>query len=259
MKESDKLTDVVVLEWTFSPPDYFEAPIHIIETGYDMTIDAGKVEARINPGVYDQEHRMRGNLHQALIGRFLGVQLLCHRPYKLSNASMSRLHPDGRKDVTLFVESCVMTMSGGTVDFIVKDKEGNVVSDSRKDRIEQKKELSELAGKFHGVNALATLLLNSYQAAVIDPSNELVHLYEIPDALSKNFGGESAAIAALGFNAGRWSQLKKIANDAHLKQGRHRGISLGELRDATGAELNEARTISRDLVEGYLQYLDKNA
>src|SRR3989304_8109747 len=93
----DDMEDVVVLEWKFPPPDHFEEPIHIKCDDYIMTIASGTVEARIRPEIYDKDQSMRDRLHTTLKDRFLGVQLVSHKPYDLSKASMYRLHPDGRK------------------------------------------------------------------------------------------------------------------------------------------------------------------
>ncbi len=250
-------TEIVVLEWTFSPPDYFEDRIDLKRDNYEMVIDRGKVEARIRPEVYDKIPSTRDDLCVALNDRFLGVQLLTHRPYELSKASMYRLHPDGRKDITVFVEPLVVELSMGAPDIIVKDKDGNVISDSRKDRIEKKKELADLAEKYRRIDPTAASLLQSYQAAVNDPNNELVHLFEIRDAVSKKFGGESAARDALKISSTQWSRFGHLANDEPLKQSRHRGKSPGTLRDATETELMEARNIARRLVEAYLEYLER--
>jgi len=95
---------------------------------------------------------------------------------------------------------------------------------------------------------------------VNDPNNELVHLYEIRDTLSKKFGGENAACQALNISAAQWSRLGQLANNEPLRQGRHRGKNPGALRDATEAELTEARDITRQFVEAFLEYLErKNA
>jgi hypothetical protein len=93
--------------------------------------------------------------------------------------------------------------------------------------------------------------------SVRDPANALVHLYEIRDALSKHFGNDTAARKALGISINKWERLGILANDPSLKQGRHRGGSLGALRDATVKELGEARRIARSLIEGYLEYLER--
>ncbi len=90
-KPQEKMDDVVLLEWNFTPKDYFEDKIRIEREDYEMVIKDGAVEARINPDVYDEEHKMRDLLYQSLNYRFLGVQLLTHKPYELSKASMCRL------------------------------------------------------------------------------------------------------------------------------------------------------------------------
>ncbi len=78
------MNDIVVLEWKFSPPDYFEEVIRIDRKKYSIIIENGRIEARIDPTAYDQEHKMRDELHEALNDRFLGVQLLTHKQYELS-------------------------------------------------------------------------------------------------------------------------------------------------------------------------------
>lgn len=261
MSKVGEMEDIVVLEWTFSPPGYFEEPIYIRRNDYEMTIDNGKVEARINPDAYDKEHKMRDVLHDELNYRFLGVQLRTHKPYELSKASMYRLHPDGRKDVTVFRESGILTVTGHPPDIVVKDKDGNTISDSRKERIKKKKELADLIETYRSKDPLIASLLGSYNSAVNDPDNELVHLYEILDALKRRFcGKEATAQTALGISDRQWSRLKRLANGKPLlRQGRHRGKGAGELRDATEAELKDARSIASSLIERYLEYLEKVA
>ncbi len=252
------MENVVLLEWTFTPPDYFEDEIRIVGCDYEMIINNGKVEVRISPEVYDKNHQMRDSLHAELHDRFLGVQILTHKLFDLSKASMCRIHSDGRKDVTIFPESCVMTMSVGSVDIAQTDKGGNVVSDSRRERIEKIKEFAELVRVFRPKDTVCESLVKSYMSAVNDPDNELVHLYEIRDALSKLFSGEVSARQALGISASDWSLLGKLANHEPLKQGRHRGQSAGELRDADSDELRQARRIARSFIEAYLRYLNGN-
>ena len=253
------MENIVVLEWTFTPPDYFESPLQITGDNYEMVIDAGKVEARIPPEVYASTADMRDQLHNALNDRFRGVQVLTHRPYQLSKASMYRLHPDGRKDVTIFAETGRITVHGYPVDIILKDKDGNVISDTRGERIATKQRFSELA-EVHGRNdPLVPGLLESYAAAVNDPEDELVHLYEIRDALARHFGGEHEARNALSVSHRKWSRLGQLANAEPIEQGRHRGQNTGALRPATKDELTESREIARELIESYLEYLDNQA
>ncbi len=250
------MEDIVLIEWTFSPEDFFEEEIRIARDDYTMTIGRGKVEARVDPTLYAQGRELRDALHNHLNERFLGVQFLTHKEYSLSEASMCRFHSDGRKDVTIFPHSIVSKTTFGTIDLIVKDKDGNIVSDSRRDRIEKKKRFANLSARFASTVQVANSILRSYQAAVRDPDNELVHLYEIRDAVSKAFSGKKHACQTLGLSTTDWRRLGDLANDRPIKQGRHRGKCVGALRDATEQELEEARMIAQTFVEAYLVYLD---
>jgi hypothetical protein len=251
------MDDVVVLEWTFSPPDYFEEAIRVEREGYTMVINNGKVEARIDSTAYDREHNMRDELHNILNDHFLGVQLLTHKRYELSESSMYRVHADGRREITLFVKSAEYISVVGSIDLVVKDKDGNVLSDSRRDRIEKKKELAALVEKYRKQDEFVDSMLAFYEASIHDPKNELVHLFDIWEALAKRFGDEKSVKTTLAISDSERRKLGTLANDAPLRQGRHRGKKVGELRDATETELEEARAIARKMIEAYLHYLDR--
>jgi hypothetical protein len=169
------------------------------------------------------------------------------------------VHPDGRKDTLMELEAGHYTLSGDTVDFQHVDKNGNVVSDSARDRIEKKKRLADLVTKYSASDQLLGSLLKSYNASVRDPNNELVHLYEIRDGLSAKFGGENAARSTLAVSSAVWSRLGLLCNNEPLRQGRHRGKTASSLRDATEAELAEARAIARGMIEAYLEHLQSSS
>lgn len=251
------MSHIVVLEWTFMPADYFEEPIQIVRDQYEMTIDNGKVEARIKPEYYDPTpKKCVMKLHDALSDRFLSAQFLTRRPYELIRGAMHRLHSDDSKDIVISVEDRVIISE--SPDYTVGDKNGNVTSDSRKERIDKKKKWNDLVEK-HISNPVVKATLTSYDAAVRDPDNELVHLYEIRDALAKEFKGENAACQALQVSKARWKRLGILANTEPLRQGRHRGQHSGALRDATEDELRKAHRITRDLIQSYLEYLDSSS
>jgi hypothetical protein len=250
------MDNVIVLEWTFSPSDFFEEVIRIEREGYTMVINKGKVEARIDPMVYDKERDMRNDLHQVLNDHFLGVQLLTHKPYELSKSLMYRLHPDGHREITMFIDSAISFKMAGSVDFVLRDKNGNILSDSRRDRIEKEKEFATLVEKYRKQDKFVESMLAFYQASVHDPKNELVHIFDIWEALVKRFGNEKSVMTILAITTPERRKLGTLANDAPLRQGRHRGKKVGELRDATETELEEARVIARKMIEAYLHYLD---
>jgi len=250
---------VVVFEWSFTPPDYFEVPIEIVRDDYTLTIAHGRVEARLDSAAYEANPSIRQTLHEGLNDRFLGVQLLTHRAYKLSPSTMTRVHPDGRKDVFFEAEPGRYVITGHPVDLQVRDKDGNIISDSKRDRIEKKSSLADLVSTYRASDETLASLLRSYDAAVRDPNNELVHLYEIRDALSVKFGGDKGARSALSISSADWSRFGLLCNIEPLRQGRHRGKKGAALRDATESELVEARRIARGMIEAYLLHLDSVA
>lgn len=243
---------VTILEWKYSPPDYFEASIQIARDEYVLTIADGKAEATIPDEFYMANPSIRERIDASLHDRFLGVQLLTHKPFELSKSVRFRLHPDGRKDAFLEVASARMSLVSGAVDFQVTDRSGTVIVDTKKERIKQKQTIADLVATHRPNNPVLASLLRSYDAAVRDPDNELVHLYEIREAVSQRFGNEGIARRKLGITRTQWSRLGQLANDEPLKQGRHRGRSVTALRDATEAELAEARTLGRAIINAYL-------
>lgn len=250
------MDDIVILEWTFSPRDYFKAPQQVSGNNYKMEIGDGKVEARIPPAAYASNADMRDQLHNELNDRFRGAQVVTHKPYQLSKASMYRLHPDGRKDVTIFGETARITLQVHPVDIVLKDKDGVTISNTLEERIAK---FSELAGRHGHSDPIVSGLLKSNHAAVNDPKNELIHLYEICETLAQHFGSVRKARKALSVCRQKWSRLGKLANDEPIEQGRHRGKHPGALRPATNEELTESREIARKLLEKYIEYVDNQA
>jgi hypothetical protein len=244
----------VVLQWHFTPPDYFEQSITVSREDYTLVIDNGKVEATVLAEVYDAAPSMHDELHGALTARFLGAQLLSHSSFELSRPSMTRVRPDGGSDISVELEGEVIRTSLGVLDTQFQDQHGNIVSDSRRDRIEQRQSLAELISA-HSGDLLLTALLASHRTSVRDPDNELVHLYEIRDALGAKFGGEMKTRNALGIAGSQWSRLGQLCSDEPLRQGRHRGKKWTVLRDATHGELEEARAIAHSMIEKYVQWL----
>ena len=246
----------VILEWSFSPPDYFEEPITISRQDYSLAIESGKAKATMSTDVFDADPSLRGRLDEALTDRMHGIQLITHKPFELSKSVVIRVRPDGGRDISVELVGGQLTLTGGLVDVRVTDKNGNVIRDTKQERLDRKRSLAELVSRYRKGDALLTSLLNSYDASTRDPNNELVHLYEIRDSLVDRFNGESAVRTALGVASADWSRFGQLCNNEPLMQGRHRGKSIGNLRDATEAELTEARRIARIMIEAYLRYRD---
>ncbi len=176
---------------------------------------------------------------------------MTHRSFKLSKASRSDIQEDGSKHHFVELDSFVMTVIAGAVDLIVHDKDENVILDKKK-RLDNQSKFAALVYKHRACDATLDHMLKSYQLSVSDPKNELVHLYEIRDALSKNFSSENAAIAQLGITRDEWNDMGRMANSLTIQQGRHRGEAIRFLRSAEPVKLDETRKLAARWVENIL-------
>jgi hypothetical protein len=93
-----------------------------------------------------------------------------------------RLSPDGGRDHFALAAGCRLEMSSGKVDVQIADTAANVTVDTRGDRIGRRIALARRAGE-HITDPAANSILRSYAAAVSDPRNELIPLYEIREVL----------------------------------------------------------------------------
>ena len=246
----------IQLEWKYTPENYFEEPIIIKEEAFELTISNGISLAKIEPSFFYQNPEIKDDLTDLIESRFYAVQLMSHRDFTLTKPSRSDLRKDGTRDVFLEVEPMVLKLSMGSVDLVVRDKDGNIVSDTKRDRLNKQEWFSETVAKYRGIDKTLDQILKSYQMAVKDPKNELVYLYEIRDALSARFRNKKTALKQLGISNKEWGVLGDLANNQPLIQGRHRGKALGMLRSAQSHELDTARKIAVTLVEKYLRFLE---
>lgn len=249
----------IVIEWQYEPKEYFEDQICIKYQDFELIIDNGLAETRLNPSYADSVDSLVSTLSQDLESRFLAVQVMTHEQYKLSKPSRYDIRLDGRRNVHIQVDSAVCVASGGKVDLIQRDAYGNIISDTRQERINKKRKLGDLAAKFRLKDPTLDQMLRSYSASVSDQKNELIHLYEIRDAAKKKFGNATKAKAKLNITISQWNTLGRLANDEPLTQGRHRGQNPGALRDADISELEQARRIAANIIESYLDYLEKGS
>lgn len=245
----------IILEWTFSPQDFFEEGNNYKLDECDIVIEKGKITAKIPESIFDKEKTLRSKLHDILNARFLAAQLLNHAPYKFSNSQM-KIESEDRIEIYMEAEPIEIRVNVPPADIKLYDKDGNIIKDTRKERIDRRNSLADKVTKFIISDEALLAILRSYNSAVNDPENELIHLYEIRDALASRFGSAKNARKELNINEESWNNLGKICNQAPLHQGRHRGQNLGTLRAATNEELVMARQTSVYFIESYVKYLE---
>ena len=263
-----------ILEWKFSPPDFFPEPIErepLQISGQDctMAIENGAARAEIDSAIYAANpDEIREGLLRALNARFFAAQLHNHRRYEFSGSTVV-MHANGRKDTLIEPKSTNSKLTAGTVDILVTNELGEVTTDLKRDRIEKEKRSAALIVAHQGDDTLASMRRGK-RRAVENPDHELVHLYEIRDALSERFRrnrGSSSRLTpedvnaiktAVGITHEQWIRFRDLCCNEPLNQGRHGGTASGPLRDASQSELDEARGIASAMIEGYLSYLEAN-
>ncbi len=245
----------LLLKWEYRPENYFNVRIQILDTNYDIIIENGIVEANVYHPECDNAQNIYEKLHSKIKAIFLGQQLVNTKPYTLSKPVLHKEYADGTQDITVFPACCTIKITAFNVDVVIKDKNGTITNDSCKGRILHEKEIANLIYK-HCSDTTLISILSSYNSAIRNPENELIYLYEIKDALQKHFNGHKNACNALGIRQSTWKELSKLANHEPIKQGRHRGQHIGNLRNATESELLKARTIAQNFIEAYLIYLN---
>lgn len=255
----DLAATTVELDWVYTPADFFEEPVIWDRGDYRVEFKDGQVTARMTAAVFEAQPDFRTCLDGELRRYFQGTALMRQKAFELKKGGVTHTLPDGRRNITIEVKSAVLTITANAPDLVITGPHG-VVRDTRRERIDETKRLGDLAARVASMDPTTQKLLECYHAALRDPGNALVHLYEIWEGIVKAFGGGKtgmhSARKALNIDEGR---LSRLANNEPLKQGRHRGCHLHNLRDATQPELEEARSIARNMLTRYLEYIDGRA
>lgn len=242
-----------VIAWSFTPVDYFESNVEVPTSFGIVRISEGRAELNVPSDGPTAVTEVALAAHNELQAAFRGARVISHRPYSLLNPSVSQTHEDGRRGAWAFGELPVVSVIACRGDAVGRNEAGEVISDSRAERISDRAHMAELAAR-HANDVMAQKLLQSYAAAADDPANELVHLFEIVDALERRYGSRKKAASILKLTRDELGLLGNLCN-APLKQGRHRGVTLQGLRDATTDELSAAREAARRAIEAYLRTL----
>lgn len=252
----------ITIEWSYKPPNYFEESVTLVGDSYRLIIDDGKAIATVDARFYDSHPSVQDELTLQLEDRFLGAQLINRVSYELSRPVVIRHYLYGRRNISLSAEAEVLSVTADVrFDVVHKDAAGTILSDSRQDRIEERLGLSELVARYRRTDTTLEAMLTSFDRAVRDSANELIYLAEIMEAFNRTPARRCVEARWRELDIYQkqdklWSQLGRLANNEPLNQGRHRGRHVGELRDASAAELEEARRVAKEIIVSYLKYLE---
>lgn len=246
------VTKSIELGWHFKP-DLFEDDFEINQADCTIAIRSGRIIATTAQLPIDALPARRTVIEAFVVNLFLGAQVCTRTAYQLSGPTVTYVDSDGTRNHVIECRPAEVKIYGGTVDLIYTGADG-VVVDTKADRIGRLKRLGQQSALLAQTDCTMTRMLRSHQAAILDPEDELIHLYEIRDAAAARLGGDHAARVKLCITHKLWSRFGELCNELPVKQGRHRGKANGELRDATEAELTEARKFAALVIEAYISY-----
>jgi hypothetical protein len=246
--------EFVILEWTYSPPDYFEAPIRLQRDAYSIAIADGKVEVRIEAALYGHDPLLHDVLHDAVNDWFLGAQLASRRAYKLSNSVVTRVYFDAVADKPQGPRAERARPSA------VEAAAARPRNGAGTGKTEPKHEptMAELADTYSSTDPLLDSLLRRYDQAVTHPTQEIAQLCGVPEALAAIFGAQNAALAALGLSEAEWSRLTELADLERERARAGQGGSPAQSQ-VSESERGEARAIALRMILAYLRFTQAKA
>ena len=247
------IPDRTELEWTYEPADFFEVAYRNVQKEYELVIENGRVVATLASPQRPVPDNLHEQIKRCVDSIFLIRQLQVHRICTLQGPRVYQ-HMAGQINVDIRLGAALRVVASvGTPDIILRDQAGNIVRDTRAERIAADTGmLDSIAPKLARSPILHEMLM-SYSRSISDPSNELVHLFETRDALRKHYGIIGAARTALNIGRNEWERFDTLANEEPFEQGRHRGRNIGGLRAASNDELKEARSIIRKWIIAFAQ------
>jgi len=218
----------------------------------------GQARATLKTPVDPVPTNVKLSIQKRLEDVFAARQLcthLAHTSLDLESIRIYQEDSDGHTNVAITLKGSVVVFRVETCDIRLTDDDGKVLRDIKAERIAEQDSYIDFIVNSCEKHPLVHALLKSYSAAVNDPKNEFTHLYEIRDALKKHFGDEQNAKKQLGISGTKWRRLGILANNEPVEQSRHRGQHLSGLRPASQSEIEEVRSIAKELIAAFISTL----
>ena len=235
----------LLVTWTYEPRGFFRQSLLVRGDDYLLEADDGTATAKVYGDVAeDQSRELEDRMDMLIQHQFAASQLVDPRRFKLELRGVSRNRRDGT--------ATVGAVFSGSFSVEQASEWGQLKQEEREARLARMQRLAEGMARHAGDGALASLIA-SFRAAIVDPGNALIHLYEVKEQLLDRFGKQLATQLQVD-NDVVMQNIHRLSNDA-VRQGRHRGKHAGSLRDATLQEMRAAQGSALDLIEGYIRYL----
>lgn len=242
----------IYFQWEYTPANYFEQEVRIDANEFSGFIKDGTVQVHPKPGSVISDE-LRELVAEEVKVCFQTRKMLKRAPYNLNGPVVCTETVSGTKRIMF--TTVVDTAISGSIDFTVVDSEGNVISDSKKERIERESHFLDKVTRGAGRSKLVRALVQSYSNSVDDSANELIYLGEISEALEKEFGKISLVAKVLGVEQDRIGRLYNLSSKDGISTGRHRGRRITSLSKPPQEEISRAREVAKELIAAYASFV----
>lgn len=250
----------IEMQWSYTPEDILNESYNYIENHFELKIKEGKAII-----LFEHPDFCLDDINDEMINRYKSyvskaiksIEFIKKRLISIGGLVIKQIHEDGSEDTKVFVKSLGGSISSTfTANLIIRDSDGNIIENTRDERINQRNNFIDRVLDNGVFNNRLQQLLNSYSNSLDDPDNEFFYLYEIRDGLSVTFEGKYDAISKLNITENDWRELGRITNVEPYKEGRHRGDHLDEeLIPAPANEKKIAREIAIKMIKAYIEFI----
>lgn len=246
------LAGFVQVDWVIEPPDLLGQARTVQRGGLWLQVTPeGVATARLD-GFTDANgvHERVASAEAALKALLLGGQLTDMVPVSLRISGITGHRVDGSLQSLSLAASLAPEAKFGRADSTSAD------IDTRQARIERKRRLSEAILRHRSVDTTLERMCASFDAAMNDPADQLVHLYEVCEAFEQRVAATASELYRA--NKSICDRMGRVCNNKELLEGRHRGKAVSSTqRSATLEELGAVRAGAAALIEAYALALDE--
>lgn len=251
------MLDNYLCRWEYDPPDFFDAPIEFTGHGFTVTIDTAVVEAVVDAAVFEANPKLRAELREAIEHCFRSRRWATRQNFTLLNAGWKGPVINGLRKHYAEVSlrgSGIVSSTFGAIGVFHVGADGQHSLDTKQHQIQQ-----SLAKRLtvHGKDPTVAAMVRGLDASVPNGQDVLIRLFEVRDALTKQFGpNKSIPCALLGIEVKEWDEFGELCNEPSRAESRHLGKSIGPLKETTIGEIEKARRMAVAMLERYLDRLD---
>lgn len=245
------MTATTEITWRYNPASFFNEHFILLLNCGEFSAQNGNAMLKLKSDIDPTLPETFISIKDEVLAVFEIRQIIAHCSFELFSPQTIQYDSGGARSVSVNIMGIGCFALSGQSDIVITNADGIIVIDTKAERLASEAEfINDLSPKMMCSSTLRAIA-RSYGQAVRDPQNELVHLYEVRDAVAKYYGSESSARSALKISKKEWQTLGRLANEEPLRQGRHRGKKIVGLRPAAQSELTEARAITKNIIKAF--------